>query len=716
MDLKTYTISFFALSILALQSLLAQTEEDILVQFIDAPLTVILSEYESISGSKIIRDQDIDGIKMSVETVERMSRAEALAFIEKTLLLNGYALLGTEEPGQLKIVGFTKGKHPRSEGVPLIRDELQLPITEEIVMFVMKFDHLTTEDAQTVLTSAFPLHPYGNISPVPGRKSIVVTESSLIVRQMLDLKDLIDVPEEPFSKEIFCLERIDAVKAAEILTNLYTPEAQSTAAEGASKAGSGGFVFQPVSRSNSLFVRAPTDEFPSISETILKMDAPGTQYEIQHRRLKYLEVEKFLQVAQSALYNTDDVTVEGQQPPPSSQANINSLASNSLASNSFPTGGQSNLTADLGTAGFEEEIAPISMVVGKTLLVGDVTNNSLMIKGPPEDCNTIMELIDSMDIRPKQIQLTAVIAQLNLGNDFDFGMDFVRTIENPTARNNGAGIFSTRALNNGGILDIPTLENPSNFAPAAQGLTLYGQLNPYLNSFISSLQETNRFRVLSRPIVYALNNQRAVIQTGQRIAVPRSTLSTVDPSATGANQIVTAAIDFEEVVLRVEVIPLINSDDEITLSIKQTNDDIVGSQIIGGNSIPTIGTQGLGTKVIVKNGSAVLLGGLISEQDSHNKSGLPIFVNLPLVGNFFGASQRERDRQELLIFIQPRIIDGDKTHKAVDSQLGETSIMQTDPRDEFYDLNKQKVEDTSPKNKGLKKFLNNNWRWRTNRE
>lgn len=166
-----------------------------------------------------------------------------------------------------------------------------------------------------------------------------------------------------------------------------------------------------------------------------------------------------------------------------------------------------------------------------------------------------------------------------------------------------------------------------------------------------------------------MNNQLAVIETGQRIAVPRSTLSSLDTTGNTTNQIVTANIDFEDVVLRISVLPMVNCDGEVTLQIQQRNDDIVGSQLIGGDEIPTIGTQVLGTTVIVKNGGTVLLGGLISEADSKAESGLPLFANLPLIGRVFGSTADRVERQELLIFIQPKIICHDCDYERADGDM-----------------------------------------------
>jgi type II secretory pathway component HofQ len=80
------------------------------------------------------------------------------------------------------------------------------------------------------------------------------------------------------------------------------------------------------------------------------------------------------------------------------------------------------------------------------------------------------------------------------------------------------------------------------------------------------------------------------------------------------------SVEYRDVLLKLEVVPLINSDDEVTLKIAQINDNIVGTQTISGNTVPTIGTQELVTEVAMKNGATVVLGGLITERVSEHRT------------------------------------------------------------------------------------------------
>ena len=133
--------------------------------------------------------------------------------------------------------------------------------------------------------------------------------------------------------------------------------------------------------------------------------------------------------------------------------------------------------------------------------------------------------------------------------------------------------------------------------------------------------------------------------------------------------------------------PLINSDDEVSLTISQINDNIIGSTNISGNDIPTIGTQELVTKVIVPNKATVLLGGLISEDSRESRAGIPKLINIPLLKHLAGSKSDAVNRQELLIFIEPHIVqDGadmaDANYDLIESTeviVGSEDIVQPGP-------------------------------------
>ncbi len=694
------------------------------VQFPNTPIPVILLEYERLTGKRVIRDTSIQDKTLIIQTSGKMTYSEAAEFIEKSFLLNGYAILPTEKPDQMKIIAYNTEKKPSSEGLPIFTNPIQLPDSDQVITYIMPLSYISPDEAVELFSNVIVLHPYGKLTPLSTASAVVITESASVVRRLIELRDSVDVSKIRTLNQAFQLERSEAEDVVEALTDILglDKDQPSTAPNSGSASPTAGPRQQPqknasapvhdsgssiipsqmgtnsafarptapkpriraIPRANRILVVATPEDMDYIEGLITHLDAPVENATFMRRQLRYMSVSDFLVIAKHLILRGREDKSGGEIAGKDGQQNQNTLGGgmggNDMNRDTSGLGGNSRRgsagSGDLGNAGQDQAAAPQSAVVGKTLLVADNVQNMLIASGPPEDLRQIAELLDSMDARPVQIQISAIIAQLTLGDDYDLAINLLRTMEQPTgdarhvngSRFNGAGTFTT--LPDQKLFDINNLFDPAKLATANSGFAFYGQFNRYLDGHLSALEKTNRFKVLQRPSIYTVNNREAVIETGQRVAVPRSTLSSLDTGGINMNnQVVTASIDFENVVLRIAVRPLINTDGQITLQIQQRNDDIVGSTVIGGDSIPTIGTQTLGTTVMVPDGGTVLLGGLISENDSKSESGLPLFANLPFIGRVFGSTTDKLARKELLIFIQPKIIRDEIEQTIVDNDL-----------------------------------------------
>jgi general secretion pathway protein D len=104
---------------------------------------------------------------------------------------------------------------------------------------------------------------------------------------------------------------------------------------------------------------------------------------------------------------------------------------------------------------------------------------------------------------------------------------------------------------------------------------------------------------------------------------------------------------------------VINANHQITLRIRQSNDSVGGSQVISGNSIPIIDTQKLDTEVTVPDRSTIVIGGVISDSNQRNTTGLPWLSDIPLLGYLFKDTSIDKSRSELIIMIQPSVVETD---------------------------------------------------------
>jgi len=332
--------------------------------------------------------------------------------------------------------------------------------------------------------------------------------------------------------------------------------------------------------------------------------------------------------------------------------------------------------------------APQSLLVGRTLLVADNITNTIVVQGPPASVEIIQKLLDQVDVKAQQVLISTVFGQLSLNDDLDYGVQWLKTFNQKTTvvkddngtpdkpeddtfktvlgptKNGFAGSQIGTPLRN--LVDPRGLIAPTIFGsvdgkdltgnfPATGGLSLYGTIANNLSVYLHALKASGKFSILSRPSIYTANNQKGMISSGQRIAVPTNSYQG------GASTGISTNIEYRDVVLKLEVVPLVNSEHEVTLQIALVNDDIIGEQDVEGvGKVPTIGTRELTTTVTVPNNSTVILGGLITTSEKSSKSGIPLLMDIPYLGSVFSTTSKTKDRSELLIFIQPTIVGNDK--------------------------------------------------------
>ena len=157
---------------------------------------------------------------------------------------------------------------------------------------------------------------------------------------------------------------------------------------------------------------------------------------------------------------------------------------------------------------------------------------------------------------------------------------------------------------------------------------------------ISALESQGRAEVIARPKVITADKQEATISSGVEIPYQEA-------SSSGAT-----TVSFKSAALQLSVTPQITPDDRIIMDL-EVNQDTVGAVF---NGVPSINTNSIKTQVLVDNGETIVLGGIFTTQATESVTKTPFFGDLPYVGKLFRRSTRTDDKQELLIFITPRLI------------------------------------------------------------
>jgi type II secretion system protein D len=698
--------------------------DDPIVQFqaVNADLPTILQEYEQLTGKTLIEDSNLltNAAPITISVPDQVRRSQVIRLIEAALLLNNYALIPGTATNSVKVINLNTGKNPRSEGVRLYTMPESLPEGDQIISYYMSLNHISAAEALTVFQTHILPRAYSSFVPVNSSQAIVITESTSVIRQLIALRDLIDVPPAATSTEFVQLMRADAEKVCETLNKLLdqhretttgpvtpgNPAAITPAAPGPGVTGLQGQLI-PDARTNRVLIVARAESLVKLKDLVLSLDRPSIVNAPLEYRLHYISAGEVLPVLANLLSEGNEQQQAPAGSPSPTQQNRGVNLNPSSSNPSSYAGGYSPSSSSAGSTGAgedllqepNEQLGPQSVIVGKTRIISDAKDNKVVVIGPPESIRKVRDLLDKLDRRPQQVYLSTVIGELNLTNETDFGVDFTQTYKKI---NESAGVASAN-LNSGFINSSGTgVVSPrslltTGLIPGTQGLAIYANITDAISAFVKALETRSKFTILARPAVYTANNKRAVIASGQRVPVPGQTLTNVN-STTNNTASIASTIEYQDVELRLEVIPLINSNREVTLKIAQINDTLGNNVVISGNTVPEVNSQRLTTTVTVPSGATIVLGGLIQDQIKHNENGIPIVDRLPIIGNFFKFQTHNRTRNELLVFIQPTVVESNvETYRAsvkeeVRTKVGSQSAILAHPNK--YDAPEQ---DTTPR-------------------
>ena len=673
-------------------------EPTVNLNFQNSPVTEILGLYEQLSNKRLIRDSAVaQGAPLTIAVPGEVPKSEAIRLIEASLLLNGYTFVEMDDQ-TVKILG--PSKFPRSQGIPIYSSPSMLPEGEEVVSYFMKLNFMSPQDAVQLFSQAIsPPNTYTSFTAVPNVQAVLVTENVPVIRKLIDLQTLVDVPPAQVMTEWITLKRADAEKVVETLQTLLEKRDENAAKAagqpppgqppqvdaqgqiiqaslGGAASGAGQFetslivgetqlVADP--RTNRILVVTRPINFPYIKQLIDQLDAPVPLDAVLERPLKFVAASDVLPVLSDLLSDGEEDGGTGGAGGSRGTGGDGSLiqpgTGQGIGSSDGLGGGGGGLSRADRIKEPTADVAPESVIIGKTKIIADKSANSIIVIGPPDSRQKAAQLLDMLDVRPRQVYIAAVIGELNLTDEMEFGFSyFLRYV------NNGAGTGAAGSIINSILqpnTNLPTagdLVSPKLFQNL-QGLTVYGTIADAVDIYARALEGTGKFKILSRPVVYTTNNKKAVISSGQQIPYASSTLTSQTLSGTAANPNsgITANITYKDVLLKLEVLPLINANKDVTLVIVQTNNNVLGEQSFGGgNTAPIISAQELTTTVTVPSGGTVVLGGLIVERMQADDSGIPFLMRIPVLGYFFKQTSREVRRQELIVLLQPTVVENDE--------------------------------------------------------
>jgi general secretion pathway protein D len=268
-------------------------------------------------------------------------------------------------------------------------------------------------------------------------------------------------------------------------------------------------------------------------------------------------------------------------------------------------------------------------------IIPDEPTNALIIRGSASEYASILETLKTIDVYPRQVLLEVLIGDVTLDDTLRLGIDWNYVKQ--------AGDFAHNVTLATGVADI----NP----PQTAGLLYTIDKANRLSAAFRALANDGRASVLSSPSVLAINGKKSRIQVANQ--VPIQTASIV---ANSNPPVTTTTVEYRDVGVILNFTPFINDEGTVTLEIEQEVSDISSTISTTASGNPAFLKRSIQTTLIASADQSIVLGGLVREQKSRNRDGIPFFYKIPLLGWIFGSRSDSFNRNELLIFITPRVI------------------------------------------------------------
>jgi general secretion pathway protein D len=267
---------------------------------------------------------------------------------------------------------------------------------------------------------------------------------------------------------------------------------------------------------------------------------------------------------------------------------------------------------------------------GQVQIVPDETTNSLLIRAEPTDYAVVRQAIEAMDLRPLQVLIEVLIAEVRRTHEFDLGVS-------------GSATRSKNGNTTSGELESSASND------FILKLTRGGGIS--VDAAISALSSRGDVRILSRPVVLAQNNQEAKILVGSQrpfVQVSRS----LPTDAAVRDQVV----QYRDVGTSLTILPTINPDGYVNLQVQQEVSSATSETQFGA---PVISTREASTHLFVRDGQTAVLGGLIDRERDNSRSGIPVLSAIPGLGALFGTTSNTTTNSELFLFLTPHIVATD---------------------------------------------------------
>ncbi|MGD0205995.1 MAG: secretin N-terminal domain-containing protein [Verrucomicrobiota bacterium] len=573
------------------------------INFQGVDVSQVLDVYAQLVGRTMLR-AGLPSAQIILRTETPLTKTEAIQALQAVLALNGIALVNVGD----KFVKVLPIDQANSAGAKIDHgDASQLPEMGSYVTHIVQLKYIRPSVMMPLIQ---PFAKLANaIFPIDDNGILVLRDNAENVKRMLEMINQIDVsvPAEYIS-EVIPIKYAMAEDIANALNSL---------------GGSGGGT---VSIGSSTATRSGNG-ISGTGGATGSSGMGGTQ--------------------QSGINQVNQPRALGSQATPSGT----------------PTGGttfQQRLQSIIQRASSGGQQEPIQ-VFGQTKIIADQRSNSLLVFATQADMDRIKAVIAKLDVLLSQVLIESVIMDVGLTHSWNLG---VSVAQNPKTfqGNSTSGIMGGGGMNNGqtfadflngglGLVSTNSSSTSSTFANSLPGgLSYFGNIGPNWDVALQAAAADSTTSVIQRPRIQTSQAKAASFFVGQ--TVPYVTGSTYGSAYGNSSSYSQLSVGVE-----LDVTPFINPDGLVVMDINQEIDDLNGYTTIENvGNVPNTTKRTLSSEIAVRDRDTIILGGFVRSDKSKSKSGVPLLMDIPILGNLFTSRNDSKDRSETIVMIRPTVL------------------------------------------------------------
>jgi general secretion pathway protein D len=607
----------------------------------DAPISDVVNAIARLTGKRFIFEQNLNG-KITIISPGKITVAEAWQTFLSSLAMNGLTVVPSGK--FLKIQKMDDAK----TGALDIYSGAYYPDGDQLITKIIRLKYLSAEDASKTFEKIIKSKA-GQVIPYEKTNSLIVTDLGSNVSKITQVLEELDKPGFEERLHVIPIKNAKAKDIAELVDkiinkgedkkkNTFRPASRF----GAQEKNESLSLVTPDERTNSIIVVGNKEGIDRIVKLVHQLDYPLDPADAGGVYVYYVKHGEAKKIADT----------------------LNGIAQEQEKKSSSPAG-----TSDPNNpASFQAPKQKQNLFGGDVIIKADENTNSLIITANKQDYNTVLSLLEKMDIPRDQVFVEAYIVEMDAQKADTWSVNVLKFKGDNIPANADANTISRAGFitSANGIQTLSTVGAEGGVFGFGDGDLVSVKIGgatfsvPNLLGFIEALKKNINANVLSTPQIMAMDNEESYIEVGDEVPVAVNTAQT----AVGVAQ---QMVQFKDATILLKLKPFISPDSDIvTLNVEQKANDIsnkipAAAQLA--QSAQGIKKRTIKTNLTLKSGDVAVIGGLMQETDKLDERKIPFLGDIPVLGWLFKGRTVSRLKTNLMVFLSPKIIRNSQDHR-----------------------------------------------------